>query len=167
MRWLAGKGSAKQLIANRTTLIANNMHSPEESSCCKKSTYKFLIANEFHSMDSPFRRLATLKKLDHSPSVTKYSTSQFLIDNFRGFISPALEFQPALSNSNRPAPRLEMPVSHRKQTVEAISNRPQFALCNFASLRVPVTGRLSVATGSKSVPKPCYAAPLPLLRRGA
>ena len=38
------------------------------------------------------------------------------------------------SSSNRPSPRLEMPVSHRKQTIEPISNRPYFAVCKKAVL---------------------------------
>ena len=47
-------------------------------------------------------------------------------------VSPASSPQPPPSStSNRPHPRLEMPVSYRKQTVGPISNRPQFALCNF------------------------------------
>ena len=35
--------------------------------------------------------------------------------------------------SNRPSPRLEMPASHRKQTIGPISNRPKFAVCNLRS----------------------------------
>src|SRR5689334_25264228 len=39
------------------------------------------------------------------------------------------------SSSNRPSPRLEMPVSHRKQTTGPISNRPKSTVCKFAVLR--------------------------------
>ena len=39
------------------------------------------------------------------------------------------------SSSNRPSPRLEMPVSHRKQTTGPISNRPNSTVCKFAVLR--------------------------------
>ena len=39
------------------------------------------------------------------------------------------------SGSNRPSPRLEMPVSHRKQTTGPISNRPKSTVCKFAVLR--------------------------------
>ena len=80
----------------------------------------------------------SLKLLDSSLSHTKHTTSQFLIENSCTFSSPLtlltsnLEF--LNSSSNRPSPRLEILVSHRKQTVGPISNRPKFALCNFRCL---------------------------------
>jgi len=74
-------------------------------------------------------------------SHTKQGTSQFLIDNFQHVSSLVAgarsstsfaSFASATSRiSNRPSPRLEMPVSHRKQTIGLISNRPKFAVCNF------------------------------------
>ena len=66
-------------------LIANDLHSREKASASKQSTYEFLIANEFHCADTAFRPRATLKLLDSSPSLTKHTTSQFLIDNLNGF----------------------------------------------------------------------------------
>jgi hypothetical protein len=39
--------------------------------------------------------------------------------------------KPLTSISNRHNPELEMPVSHRKQTIGTISNRHKFAFCNF------------------------------------
>ena len=131
------------LIANRVRLIANEMHSRKELSACKHGAYEILIANEFHFADSDFCCLQTPKKLDSSLSLTKHSTSQFLIVNFRGVISPASSFEPPVSSSNRPSPRLETLVTYTKQRIGPISNRPQFAVCNSASL--PTT---SLASGN-------------------
>ena len=90
-----------------------------------------------------------VEKLEVSLSLTKSITSQFLIDNFQqvsswaarprssaSFVSCALS---ASCISNRPSPRLESALSHRKQKVALVSNRPQFAFCNFqySSLRNP------------------------------
>jgi hypothetical protein len=47
-------GAGRQnLIANHPSLIANETHSREKSSACKQSTYKILIANEFHLQKTP------------------------------------------------------------------------------------------------------------------
>ena len=112
-------------------LIDNDMHSRERSSYCKHSTYKILIDNEFHCADSGFQPSQSPKLLENPLSAAKPSTSQFLIDNSCVVISPVFGFQPALSGSNRPSPRLETPVSQRKQRIGPISNRPNFAFCNF------------------------------------
>ena len=53
--------------------------------------------------------------------------------------------------SNRPSPRLEIPASHRKQTIAPISNRPKFAVCNLRSFSFLA-----------SLP-PCLSASSPLL----
>ena len=97
----------------------------------------------------------SLKLLDSSLSHTKHTTSQFLIENSCTFSSPLTlltsDLESLNSSSNRPSPRLEMPVSHRKQTTGPISNRPKFALCNFRCLSF-----------SASVPL-CHCASSPLL----
>ncbi|HEV2488595.1 MAG TPA: hypothetical protein VGT03_02210 [Candidatus Acidoferrales bacterium] len=154
MREFAEQVNDKELIANSAVLIANETHSREESSNCKQTTYEFLIANEFRSSDSAFRRRATPKKLDSSLSLRNYSTSHFLIDNFCMFFRPVLPpasylKPPAFRISNRPSPRLEMPVSHRKQTIAPISNRPQFALCNFL-FRAPAASKQALAKAGNS-----------------
>ena len=46
--------------------------------------------------------------------------------------------------SNRPTPRLETPVSYRKQKMALISNRPQFVFSNFA-LRAPAAPKHAAA----------------------
>ena len=42
------------VLASSPSLIANDMHSREESSPCKQTTYNFLIANEIHSRKTRF-----------------------------------------------------------------------------------------------------------------
>ena len=92
-----------------------------------------------------------MQKLDVHVTRTKHSTSHFLIDNFCTFTglpqvagfgpstssascdSFASSFSPASRISNRPCPRLETPVTHRKQTIAPISNRPQFSLCKLGA----------------------------------
>ena len=79
--------------------------------------------------------------LDSRLSHTKKGTSEFLTDNFQHVSSLVAgarsstsfaSFASATSRtSNRPSPRLEMPVSHRKQTIGLISNRPKSVVCNF------------------------------------
>ena len=95
-----------------------------------------------------FRIMSTCAaKLDHLSTHSKKSISHFLIDNFGARVlrrppqQPVAEAGPTSnlesrtsSNPNRPSPRLEMPVSHRKQRVGPISNRPQFAFCKKAVL---------------------------------
>ena len=85
-----------------------------------------------------------LTKLDFSSTLAKSITSNFLIDNFQqvsshvaGSSSSASFASSASCISNRPSPRLESPVSHRKQTIAPISNRPKFAVCNFHLFRAP------------------------------
>ena len=83
-------------------------------------------------------------KLDFRISHTKQTTSQFLIDNFcKDLACSSLACLAAAASSrrrvtghsplpsNRPYPRLEIPVSYRKQTIAPSSNRPYFAVCNF------------------------------------
>ncbi|HEV2297372.1 MAG TPA: hypothetical protein VGR72_02510 [Candidatus Acidoferrales bacterium] len=138
MTRLAGKASARQLIAIRAALIENEMRSREESSHCSQSTYQFLIENEFHCAKSTFQSFQSHKLLELLLSDRKSSTSQFLIDNFGDLFVPlvpsalAINFMPL--RSNRPSPRLEMPVNHRKQKAEASSNRPQIAIRNLCAV---------------------------------
>src|SRR5579864_8288005 len=73
--------------------------------------------------------------LDSDLSYRKQKTSNFLIDNFGATLLPcSLASLPpcllAFCISNRPAPRLESSVSHRKQRVGCNSNRPKNAVCN-------------------------------------
>jgi hypothetical protein len=76
------------------------------------------------------------KLLDFPLTHRKHSTSHFLIDNFErslAFTVPKHSSAEAGHSpliSNRPCPRLETPVSHRKQTIAPTSNRPQFAFFN-------------------------------------
>ena len=108
------------------------------------------------SSDHDAQELCQLaSKLDFRLTPSKQTTSHLLIDNFctgsapLPFPTSSLGLQ--TSSSNRPSPRLEILVSHRKQTVGPISNRPKFALCNFRCLSF-----------SASVP-PCHFASSPLL----
>jgi hypothetical protein len=86
------------------------------------------------------------KLLDSALNYRKYSTSQFLIDNFgwsfASHLFPTSKLGPRTSSSNRPAPRLEMPVSQRKQKIGPLSNRPQIAVFNFDLLRASVAQRI-------------------------
>src|SRR5690348_14681851 len=123
----------------------------------------------------------TLQKLEISLTAPKSFTSEFLIDNSEHALcdvrrsgrrrtgTPHARPFPALKHlaakavcsrlstvdsrllSNRPSPRLEMPVSHRKQTIAPISNRPKFAVCNLRSFSFLA-----------SLP-PCLSASSPLL----
>lgn len=68
--------------------------------------------------------------LDFALTYRKQRISQFLIDNFRG-PQPEGSGIACQAFSNRPCTRLEMLVSHRKQTVAPTSNRPQFAFSIF------------------------------------
>ena len=88
-------------------------------------------------------------ELARNVSHTKQNTSQFLIDNFGAHILQrppqrriadayrTSNLEPPTSSPNRPSPRLEMPVSHRKQTAGPISNRPQIAFSNSRYFRAP------------------------------
>ena len=49
----SGRSRLSTFDCKLSSLIENDMHSREESSACKQSTYHFLIENEFHS--SPCR----------------------------------------------------------------------------------------------------------------
>ena len=93
-------------------------------------------------------------KLESCLSYRKHTISQFLIDNscksfFPAAASPASSLKPLASRPNRPSPRLEMPVSHRKQTIGPISNRPQFAFYNFALVG---SGRLRTTFALETYP---------------
>jgi hypothetical protein len=103
-----------------------------------------LSPNLTPSSPSPAPNYVSFQKLlVSSLTPSKSATSQFLIDNFeRSFAlnppwrveattaSKQLAAQAGHSIFNRPAPRLETLVSHRKQTFALISNRPQFAFYN-------------------------------------
>ena len=107
------------------------------------------------SADETPKSCQLVPKLDFRLTPSKQTISHFLIDNSCTGSAPLpfptsnLEHQ--TSSSNRPSPRLEILVSHRKQTVGPISNRPKFALCNFRCLSF-----------SASVP-PCHFASSSLL----
>jgi hypothetical protein len=97
-------------------------------------------------------------KLDHHVTHRKQTTSHFLIDNFERLqhevvhpepsrrvarlpkrfaakAGPASSSDPlAFRISNRHIPELESLVSHRKQRIGPLSNRHNFAFCNFAFL---------------------------------
>ena len=127
------------------------------------------------SADDTLKSCQLAPKLDFPLTLSKQITCDFLIDNFCSDLAgPSLATRlpaealpkeghspvsPQLAaaggggplHSNRPSPRLEILVSHRKQTVGPISNRPKFALCNFRCLSF-----------SASVP-PCHFASSPLL----
>ncbi|HEV2490420.1 MAG TPA: amidohydrolase family protein [Candidatus Acidoferrales bacterium] len=91
------------------------------------------------------------KLLDQDPTFTKQSTSHFLIDNscapFGLLCLPTSKIEPPTSSPNRPSPRLEIPVSHRKQRIGPISNRPYFAFYNSRILGITalVLGLLATA----------------------
>jgi hypothetical protein len=111
--------------------------------------FSFSRRSVLHSPASNFQSLAS-KLLAFALTPPKSSTSQFLIDNFCGDFTPV--FHPSLAtnhsplHSNRPAPRLEMPVSYRKQNIGPISNRPKFAVCNsFLSRRVSTLSAIPAA----------------------
>ena len=84
-----------------------------------------------------------LTKLDCSSTLAESTTFQFLIDNFQQVSSrvggswSSASFASFASSasciSNRHTPRLEMPVSHRKQRIGPLSNRHKFAFCNFVA----------------------------------
>src|SRR5690348_14346422 len=108
-------------------------------------------------------------KLDSRVSHPKSITSNFLIDNFQQVSShvagssSSASFASFASSasciSNRPCPRLEMPVSHRKQTIAPISNRPNFALCNLslAATKQPVHPDAGRAAKRACPPKQVFA----------
>ena len=103
------------LIASAARLIANETHSRKESSASKQSTYEILIANEFHCAASVFRRRAGLAKLGFSPSLTKHSTSHFLINNLNGCsVKP---FTLSAVEGSRPPQQLAAK-SHRTSAIE-------------------------------------------------
>ena len=102
-------------------------------------------------------------KLDFFLSLPISSTSKFLIDNFQQVSSRAGEHISSASFaswvsciSNRHIPRLEMPVSCRKQRITPLSNRPQFAFFNFHDLR-----DLSALKRSFHLPPLHHVLPLP------
>ena len=131
-----------QVSRSRLSTVDSRLPSNRDS----KSSQKMLSTSKFSSSNFLIGTLSSLsrtlpvgfmtipKSLEFSLTRTKHSTSHFLIDNFRaGFASldlPTSNLELPTSSSNRPSPRLETLVSHRKQTVGPISNRPQFALCN-------------------------------------
>ena len=125
----------------------------------KQTTSHFLIDN----FEDVFERASAIANFTYAffnrqyqllePLVShrKQRTEDFLIDKFCPITQPrpchpsfppskattarasSLE-PPAPRNSNRPSPRLERPVSHRKQTIDPFSNRPYFAVCKIALL---------------------------------
>ena len=140
------------------------------------ATCNFLIGTNFNILHSPSSVAAsiptpTLQKLEISLTAPESLTSQFLIDNWNGFslkpstlsaaegsrstASSSASFAPFASStsciSNRPSPRLEIPVNHRKQTIAPISNRPKFAFCNSRPLSAlkGLNEPLSVAVHSR------------------
>ena len=99
-------------------------------------------------------------KLDSVVTHSKQITPHFQIDNFQRHLSEVVDPEQSRrvephapkrflakvvptsslesrtsSNPNRPSPRLEMPVSYRKQTTGPISNRPKSAVCKIPVLR--------------------------------
>jgi len=108
-------------------------------------------------------------KLDSRVSHPKSITSNFLIDNFQQVSShvagssSSASFASFASSasciSNRPCPRLESPVSHRKQTIAPISNRPKFAFCNLplAAPKQPVHPDAGRAAKRACPPKQVFA----------
>ena len=93
-------------------------------------------------------RMTGTEILDFPLTHTKHATSRFLIDNFHRPSTPAIVSRSSASFassasciSNRHSPRLETPVSHRKQTIGALSNRHKIAFGNFHHLRVLNAGQ--------------------------
>ena len=122
----------------------------------------------FCSYHDSFRIMSTsTAKLDFFISPIVSITSKSLIDNLNGFSMKPFTLSVVVGShslacsslvtrhlslfSNRPSPRLEIPVSYRKQRIGTISNRPKFALCNFRHLFFPASLR------------PCLFASSPLL----
>src|SRR5690348_143113 len=118
----------------------------------------FLIGKNFNTLRSQFpaadsASLRAFLKLEIPLTVIKSTTSRFLIDNLNGFsmkpftLSASEGSRPPqhvavnedrtsnlkspTSSSNRPSPRLEISVSHRKQRIAPVSNRPNFAVIKF------------------------------------
>ena len=155
-----------QSFRSRLSTVDYRLPSNRESKPSQKmlsasqfATYNFLIGNNFNISRSPSPAVAPIplppsKLLDFSLTSPKSATSEFLIDNFQRVSSrnamplSFASFAPFASSpsciSNRPTPRLETPVSHRKQTIAPISNRPQFVFSNFA-LRAPAASKHAVA----------------------
>jgi len=107
-------------------LIANDMHSREESSACKQSNYQILIANEIQCV-----ALTPSALEGHRPPQQRaVALSSASSASFASSISRI---------SNRQIPELESPVSHRKQTIGPLSNRHKFAFCNFRPLLIPTS----------------------------
>src|SRR5579864_9263172 len=121
-------------LPNRTPLHSNR-HSPElefglshrkqrVGHVSNRHKFAFCIFPlDSSPLGDPVSRRCS-KLLDIELNYRKQSTSHFLIDNFR-----ALKSQ---SFSNRPTPRLEMPVSHTKQTIASILIVPKRAKSNSA-----------------------------------
>jgi hypothetical protein len=120
----------------------------------KRRASHFLIDNFERSSASSFSRTRNFRhqissssnrqspQLETLVSHRKQRTGNFLIAKFRHMLRSALTditpifpfstfgFESASVISNRPSPRLEMPVSHRKQKTGPLSNRPQIAHFN-------------------------------------
>jgi|SRR5690348_13668015 len=170
--WSRVSRSRLSTVDSRLFSNRESKSSQEMLSASQFATYNFLIGNNFNISRSPSPAVAPIplppsKLLDFSLTSPNSITSNFLIDNFgvcltrrppwrrtaaaEGSHSAPLSFASAASFasspfciSNRPAPRLETPVSYRKQEMALISNRPQFVLSNFA-LRAPAAPKHAVA----------------------
>ena len=122
--------------AASASLIANDMRSPASATNSERATYDFLIANEFHSQNTPNWLSPSLpapgalarpsQSLATSHSVTLPALTQ------EGRVKGRLPF------SNRYSKLLESPVTRTKQTVAPHSNRykTQFSATAFSLFKV-------------------------------
>jgi hypothetical protein len=113
---------------------------------------------------TPSARNAGAKLLGSDLTRRKHNTSQFLIDNFGACLTrrppradesplvppkrfsteagPTSKLEPPTSSPNRHTPRLESPVSHRKQTIGPHPNRHKFAFCERAAFTLPAPSQI-------------------------
>ena len=118
------------LASNRMLNFVNTMAEPKRRFDPRLASGQ---AVHFAFPLAPSRITSTISaKLDFSLTCSNQSTSQFLIDNFcSGSDCSSLVTRHLSLPSNRPSPRLEILVNHRRQRIGPISNRPKFAVCKF------------------------------------
>ena len=134
------------------------MLSASQFTTCNFLIGKNFNTSRFPSPVADRLSLSTFKKLEISPTAPESITSKFLIDNSEHAScdvrrsSPPAHRLPAVARvavgsrpaacsslvtrhlslfSNRPTPRLETAVSHRKQRIDPVSNRPNFTVIKF------------------------------------